>query len=262
MVDFDAWNTYCIQSFEGDESASQFIFFLESNAKTTSLDDTQFQTTWTLTSQDKQRYKQPLTLIHFYRKKKSTITISQHDWNKMQEIKRSRRSDWHACTQKHLQNHLYSQLEQDPTLCFDITTTQRVSLFKAFYEAKQEDLGSVPFFNALFGLFQFQLSHAFVSEWHMDQYKVTQTEDKEKMDEYLKVLRSLLGLRYLCTEGEDIVWLVNEDILHDGFLKEVLKLRKPIVGEGCCSTNIAKERESVVVMWSYRLLSLLHQHLK
>ncbi|KAI8882462.1 hypothetical protein K501DRAFT_144245, partial [Backusella circina FSU 941] len=129
---FDAWNTYCIQSFDGDEAAGQFIFYLESNAKRTTLDDAQVQITWSLTDQDKQKYKQPLMNIQFYRKKKTDITISLHKWNKMQEIKRNRRSDWHARTQKELQDHLYQQLEQEPSLCFNITTVQRVSLFKAF----------------------------------------------------------------------------------------------------------------------------------
>ncbi|ORE07405.1 hypothetical protein BCV72DRAFT_186655, partial [Rhizopus microsporus var. microsporus] len=120
------WRELCINAFNNQTEANDFVLFVE-GCKTA----TDNGYAWTTQRPD---YQQLLCNIGCSNGAEHTFTLPSETFAQLAQIKREARTEWHRRRQEELKTHLKKTLAEIHPLS-DLTQTQRLALIKEFVNA-------------------------------------------------------------------------------------------------------------------------------
>ncbi|KAI8093485.1 uncharacterized protein BX664DRAFT_329820 [Halteromyces radiatus] len=185
----DVWNKLCMQAFDGDQQADEFILLIQQCGKT-SLEDLSFQVK---IESCNEKQEQLLLSLGFTPIDEQIYSITGEQWKAFGEAKRLQRKKWHEALQKRLEQHLREALDriQQP---LTLTHVQRLVLVREFSRNHIKDPGSVPFLRGLVGCLRAQLYKRKLVDWQVTEYVMTQNGEEPMMD-YIRLIRGVLGMK-------------------------------------------------------------------
>ncbi|KAF7727131.1 hypothetical protein EC973_007992 [Apophysomyces ossiformis] len=233
----EQWRQLCIEAFDNDKRATDFILFVEGCGKTT---DEGHAVTLNPTVSEHEAFRPMLEQLGFQRisnetaatTSAATYVLPVTTWTAYVQTKRKAREAWHEQLQARLSRQLDEALPQfEPLL---LTHDQRMALVREFARQHGVDVGSVPFVRGLVGWLRFQLRKDQLAEWSISEYVLTQNGE-EAMLAYLRLLRGVLGMTLVYRDPTEnsvaidmtptephVTWRMSES-LSDRHLSDILR---------------------------------------